>query len=308
MVTDDWIRAHWPGGDEMPLTADSPTYYGRAATPRPTPLSQRPPDLPDFERPPLTEVVLAVHLDPLPALRAAHLGLLWTEFRGEYPSVEEHPPIETPEEQFGPAVGPQFQIQLLGPPPVPRFWFISADGTRLLQLQQDRFIHNWRRLTPDTAYPRYEALRESFETHFQAFARFLDENRLGTATIRQAEVNYGNHLIPGEGWSEQGELERVVRMWSPTYEPGLLEGRPEDIRLAQRHLIADEGGPYARLYVAVEPVVGGALVLNLTVRGRPRSNHLKGTLDFFDMGRKRIVNAFTAVTTAEMHQAWGRIK
>jgi len=249
-----------------------------------------------------------VQLDPLPAVRAAHLGLLWAEFREEFPNLDEQLPLDALEEQFEPGKLPVFQIQIMGPPQVPRLWFISADQTRLLQVQQDRFLHNWRRVGPGADYPRYEQLREDFETHFQTFASFVSQRGLGKPRIRHAEISYINQLQPGEGWTDQGDLDRVIRMWSPTYEPGLLEGRPEDVRVAQRHLITDAEGPYARLYVAVEPVLGGALVLNLTVRGCPRGSSLKSSLEFFDMGREKIVKGFTAVTTAEMHELWGRIQ
>jgi hypothetical protein len=270
-------------------------------------LSSRPSDLPDFVRPPVAEVVLGVQHDPLPLLRTAHLGLLWSLYRQEYPQLEEHPPIETPEEQFEQGVGQLFEVKLMGSPPVPRQWFISADGCRLIQVQQDRFLHNWRRNTPDAEYPRYESLRESFEHRYGEFIRFIEKESLGTANIRQAEVSYINPLAQGNGWDQQGQLERVVRMWTPSYGPG-LECPPEDVRFVQRHLISDHQGPYARLYVSIEPVVSGALVLNLTVRGRPRGGTLPAAMDFFDMARERIVRAFAAVTTDEMHRVWGRIQ
>jgi uncharacterized protein (TIGR04255 family) len=270
-------------------------------------LSTRPPNLPDFDNPPVVEVALGVQLDPMPAVAAAHLGLLWAQYTDEFPNLEEHGPIDIAEEEFGDvAPAPAFQVEVVGKPPVPRYWFVSKDGTRLLQVQQDRFIHNWRRQGPATEYPRYEALRQSFDERFRTYASFVHERDLGQVNIRQAEITYVNRIDPVTGWSPQIQLDRIVRMWSPNYDTTLLADDIELVRLGQRHIIRDAQGPYARLYVSADPAAGSTIILNLAVRGRPRRPGLEGAIEFFDMGRDRIVRAFAAVTTAEIQSIWGR--
>ena len=44
-----------------------------------------PTPLPDFENPPVIEVVCGVSFAPLTDLKAVHLGLLWERFRDRYP-------------------------------------------------------------------------------------------------------------------------------------------------------------------------------------------------------------------------------
>ena len=48
-------------------------------------MTSRSPDLPDFGNPPVTEVVLGVQFGTLDRLLAPHLGLVWTEFRDQFP-------------------------------------------------------------------------------------------------------------------------------------------------------------------------------------------------------------------------------
>jgi hypothetical protein len=99
----------------------------------------------------------------------------------------------------------------------------------------------------------------------------------------------------------------VLRVWRPDFgAESLLTDPVEDVRILQRHRITGASGPFARLYVAVDPVVGGDLVIKLTVRGRPPGGSLGAALEFFDLGRDRIVKAFTALTTDEMHERWDR--
>jgi uncharacterized protein (TIGR04255 family) len=274
---------------------------------RALPVMTRPPGLPDFDDPPVSEVLLDAALDPLPLVRNAHLGLFWAEhLRDEYPLLQEQPPLALNEETF--AVEPRvIEFSLDQAVPVMRQWFISVDGSRLLQLQQDRFIQNWRRRSPQADYPRYESLRDSFERYFTTYSDFLASNDLGAATIRQAEVTYINQLQPDEVWQSQSDLGQVLRSWKPDFgTEDLLTDPVEDVRLAWRHIITDDTGPYARLYVSVEPVIGGGLLLQLTVRGKPRDGSLKTTMAFFDMGRERIVKAFAAITTEAMHRRWER--
>lgn len=40
--------------------------------------------LPEFGRPPLSEVALSVQFDSLDALRTVHVGLLWNKFRKDF--------------------------------------------------------------------------------------------------------------------------------------------------------------------------------------------------------------------------------
>ena len=53
----------------------------------------RPEDLPDFRDPPLVETVLSLRFKPLEGFSLGHVGLLWHQFRSEFPLIEEHSPL-----------------------------------------------------------------------------------------------------------------------------------------------------------------------------------------------------------------------
>src|SRR6266480_3040610 len=96
--------------------------------------------LPEFERPPLDEVVIGVQFEPLKEFHAAHLGLYWSRIRSIYPLTEDQPPlahlVESTEPRPTPSAG-FISIQPL--PSVPRCWFLDASRNQLIQVQQDRF-------------------------------------------------------------------------------------------------------------------------------------------------------------------------
>lgn len=55
----------------------------------------RPADLPDYDNPPVNEVVIGIQFDQL-AITGAHIGLFWEELRDEFPKPLEQP-LSSPE-------------------------------------------------------------------------------------------------------------------------------------------------------------------------------------------------------------------
>lgn len=100
--------------------------------------------LPEFNKPPVTEVVLGVQFGQLESLHTPQLGYIWRSYRDRFPQAEEPPPLEPSVEQFGARTGRRQGVRLvLSPiPPRPRLWFLNEDETELVQVQQDRFVRN----------------------------------------------------------------------------------------------------------------------------------------------------------------------
>jgi len=268
---------------------------------------------PDFTDPPVVEVVLGVQYEPLPALRTPQIGLLWSEFREHFPKLEEHAPLDPMMERFGIAGTPRANVrfEMMQKPPVPRCWFLNEAGTELIQVQQDRFVHNWRKVGEGDEYPRYDHVRGTFEQELAIFERFLQKEGVGTLVPNQCEVTYVNHIDAGDGWSRHGELGNVLTLFAPKYSNAFLP-EPEEARLTCRYVIPDEkGNPLGRLHILVDPACRRGddrpmFLMNLVARGRPDGDGVDGVLRFLDLGREWVVRAFAAVTTPQMHKTWGR--
>lgn len=272
----------------------------------------RPEDLPDFRKPPLAETVLSLQFEPLSGLTTAHLGLLWERLRSQLPVIEEHPPLPSMFERFEPPSGGQVDVTFEEKPPMPRVWFLNQAGSELIQVQADRFIHNWRKLEGLDPYPRYEPIRGKFRDEVAVLEQFLRDENLGALTVNQCEVTYVNHIEPGGVWERHGEVEKALAMCSRLVTASFLP-EPEDVGLRVRFVIPDANGkPIGRLQAVAQPAWKKAdhtpiLVLNLTARGAPLDAGIEGAFAFFDLGRKWIVNAFAELTTPEMQRVWGRI-
>jgi uncharacterized protein (TIGR04255 family) len=173
--------------------------------------------LPDYGNPPVVEVVLSVQFDPLPALGLVQLGCLWKEFKERFPKTEEHPPLPTVIETFGARRDQRIEtrFEMLDVPPAPRLWFLTEAGDELIQVQKDRFIHNWRKQGDGEGkeYPRYRHVRDVFVRELNAFKDFLRREGLGQPVINQCEVTYFNHLESGKGWERHGQVQDVMSTW-----------------------------------------------------------------------------------------------
>ena len=274
----------------------------------------RPADLPDFSAPPVTEVVLGVQFNTLDRLLAPHIGVIWAEFKERYPELEQHPPLDPVFETFAekglrtPIPRPHFEF--LTTIQTPRVFFINSTRTELLQIQRDRFHHNWRKVGEGDAYPRFERMLDTFEGGYRKLEKVLAREKLGAIEPNQCEVTYINQIPLPEGQSPFEAFERLFGSFTKALVLDDLRA-PEDARFLLRYVIPDqEGTPAGRLIITAEPawkLDGSNLVqFALVARGKPRSVDLAGVSSFLQIGRRQIVRAFTELTSDEMHKIWGR--
>jgi uncharacterized protein (TIGR04255 family) len=266
------------------------------------------PPLPEFERPPVDEMVMGVQFDPLANLRAAHFGLFWTRIQQEYPHTEDQgplvPTIEPSEilQPSPPSVPIAFAI-----PPLSRCWFLNEGKTELIQVQRDRFLRNWRRVKGDEPYPRFSRLAHDFQRAWHEFLTFTGDQKLGSVKVNQCELTYINYIEKGAGWSELGELHEVFPFLRPREREGLLPS-PEALSWQARYRLPEGRG---RLHVEMYPVFRGremrlALSLILTARGSPAEDSPERIFAWFDLSHEWIVRAFTELTSPAVHKLWGK--
>jgi len=265
----------------------------------------RPPDLPDYERPPIDEVGIGVHFQPIPGYSEAIAGQFRELVQRAYPRFDTQPRIEPVIESMTnqPVTAPL----ILTPGPRTRVWLVSEDDSTLIQVQDNIFILNWRHR--QTAYPRFESLRDEFWNRFQAFRNMLSENGLGRLEISQVEVSYVN-------WITDRSPEAFLTVAGAAELPIEGLGMPEDQMWMARYLMRDEGVAIARLLVQcqpalrlTEPFVGNGFQFGLTFRSPTPPGVLadERLLELVSLGRSTIVRAFAALTTEAAQEDWGRV-
>ena len=240
------------------------------------------------------------------------MGVLWNRVRERFPKVQVHPSRDQATEQFDP---PNHRLELnvkfgFGHPP-PLVWFVHDDDSELIQVQQDRFVFNWRRREGE--YPRYEHVRKGFVEYFEMVQRFLSEEGLtDQVSMNHWEVTYLNHIHPGTHWREHRELGVVIPSWNHRLSDNFLPD-PEDVAFRARYRIfGEQDNPLGRLHIVVEPEFDTRsheplINLRLTARGRLEDGTTTAGLHrSLDIGHEWIVCGFSSITSRTMHEDWER--
>lgn len=263
--------------------------------------------LPKFDDPPVIETALGVEFAPLEKWSVPHFGLYWEQIRDRFPTFEVQPPapqqIEDPDTVFRKKDG-AISVHS-GVPPV-RCWFIDANGSTLVQIQNSRFITNWRKR--GAPYPEYEkSIRPQFEREWTTFVDFLAENDLGEVDALQCEVTYVNHIEIGKGWHSVADFPDVFPVWRGKSGETFLP-EPEHVNFDTAYRMPDRIG---RLRMDQKRAIrnsDGKEVIQFTVtaRGRPSSSSTEAILSWLDIGREWVVRGFADATSEKMHRLWGR--
>lgn len=267
--------------------------------------------LPSFVTPPVTEVALGARFKPLDRWDLVHLGQLASRLADHgFNREEQRPGFEAPVERFGTPTLAALEFELVaGAPPV-RYWLLNELGDELLQLQQNWFACNWRKVAPGAEYGRWDS-------RWMAFDRWIREveQRLsgGPLVYDQAEVTYVNHIEPGDVWHGHGDAYKVFRFLTNTEGQGEFLPGQEQVAAEMKYVMTLPDGPtepVGRLSVSVAPAFRPQqtpiFVLTLVARGAPLGAGLAGVKAFVELAHEWIVRAFTDLTTTEMHSLWQR--
>lgn len=260
-----------------------------------------------FRDPPVTEVAFALQFADA-VIDLELLGEIAGSAKAEFPRREQHPPLPPMIEEFGMApIMPQIIFQTA--PMLPRTWFLSADGSRLIQVQSDRLGYNWRRDDLTRSYPRYDRLRNDLIRHVLPAANSVAAST-SAAGINAVELSYVNQLrASGAGrrgpHPPLGLFLKVVASFR-----GDFLGEQEDARVQARWRIpGNSGEPIGRLYATAEPGFDRdetpIYLLTLTARILAAHADPPAAIALLDLAHSWIVRGFKDLTTDEMHATWG---
>jgi len=275
-------------------------------------MPKSPQNFADFKNPPVSEVALSVQFERLEKLRTPYIGLLWKEYENQdLTTVDEKEPLEPVIETFENIRRKHLHVMFSSKPEMPRIWFINNDDTELVQIQQDRFVRNWRKRAAKTSsYPRYSKLKNKFIGDYKIFTDFLAEYQLGDIKPNQCEVTYVNPIPAESKWIKIDDIDKIIRIFRKPNPKYNFLPETEDINLGMRFIIHNDAEePIGRLYISLQPVISveneRVFLLTLTSRLSPATQDLNGVLHALDLGREWIVRGFIDITSQNMHIFWG---
>jgi uncharacterized protein (TIGR04255 family) len=266
----------------------------------------RPETLPEFEKPPLNEVVVGIQFTPARGYQQIRAGEVWALFRDRFPQVEELPPLAPMFETFGLPQAQHVNFGIVSGATHDRFWFLSETRDELIQFQNDRLLHNWRKVGTKSEYPRFERIFNHFESEVRSLEAYFSNLYPQLLNINQCEISYINHIRPVE--ADRIDLHDWLSFFTfPNRQV------PDDFSASFRKVILNpDGRPSGRLYCeaasAAEPNGRQLISLTLTARGAPSGSDVNAALEFLARGREMIVGLFADVTTESAHKIWERVR
>jgi len=240
-----------------------------------------------FDDPPLVEAALSVEFAPIKGWGTQYYGLFWQVFRDTFPQFQTQAPLVT-----AGAVLPQVDNpfgELI------RCWLTDRSGNRLIQLQYDRIIYNWRRITGAEEYPHYDSVRSEFSHIWDRFSHFLHSEQLGHPVAQRCEIIYVNNL-PSERWQDLVRLGSIAHLSADARAQQLsvtyaLPNAPESLGISLQ--------PVIRMSDAVQ-----LQQLQLTCSTKPESSDSDHVFAALDRGHERIIRVFTDFITEEAYDQW----
>ena len=276
-------------------------------------MNDNPAPLPSFRSPPVDEVAVAIQFQGIDRFSLAY-GAFFEQVRDRYPHFEEHDPIAVQFETFGQLrdVTPEFSLEAIS---LRRGWYVSEDGHRLIQLQPNRLVQNWRRQAGLGDYPRFPAILGDFWQSVSTLEQVTQELGLDLPEINQADVTYFNNipLLEREGYAEA--FQRIFQWHSGSNVCSEANGYRLDPEAATftfraRVYAPDAQSPCARLTASALPAETEdgkrAIRFWLRFRGPPPQSDRETLEQFLLAGRGSIVKSFTNLTSPECHQLWQR--
>lgn len=242
-------------------------------------------------------------------------GRFARETHDQLPERQQHPVLPPMVESFDPVMPPSsVEIRLEPATAMPRTWFLSNDGTELVQLQHDRFTLNWRAVEEHVKYPRYSKLRRRFAELLKVLTAD-DEKEKRRYSVNLCEVTYVNTIEPpGAGDASRSQLSDIINRIGARPRAAFLPPA-EDAQVVVRWRIpgseiGKRDDPAGRLYLQAAPGLKPPAsvpiyLVNLTAHVVPSVGEIGDAMQAMDVGHKWAVLGFKDVTTPQMHRVWG---
>lgn len=266
-----------------------------------------------FETPPVVETALSVQFNSLAGFTAAHAGWFWKEYvekfgdgpPNEWKQITEAPKIPGQLEKFGAEdVWAPPLVQVLHGVMSPRIQIIRGDGERMLQVQDNRLILNWRKQA--SAYPTYQTLLPEFRNMLNAFESFCEEAAFGTPVYNLWEITYVDQVKKGTMWDSVRNLNRIFpALAAPPV--SALHAPPSDdetISADWRFSLANRRG---RLYLQLRQAKlqpSNEEVIQLTTTARGPVSETQSWEQGMNFGHDALSETFLAITSSEAQQLW----
>jgi uncharacterized protein (TIGR04255 family) len=247
---------------------------------------------PDYDNPPLNEIAVGVYFEPLNGWQTRHVGQFWGEVSKEFPNTEDQSPIL----EIGGSP------QMLQIPPLRRTFLISGDQNFVIQLQESRFLLNWRKKQPTDVYPRFSSFFNKFVGHWGHFSDFVAREKVGNLKPVRYELTYVNHIEQADQ-SVSATVEHYARIFNWSNLKAQFLPPPTGINVVWTFAMPEQLG-FAQANLSQGVLTDGRAVLVLVMSCTGSASPKLSLNDWFAAAHRWLSQGFKELTTDAARQEW----
>ena len=249
-----------------------------------------------YDRPPVRNVKLTVHFEPLTGLGIGEVAALHALWSKEYPSVRQSGPQVQRWEGFRRSVGDRF-----GGWALPYVEYTDPTLTKTIAYQADRFTLNWSfgGSLSGHRYPGYAALSKELHRRFHEFISTIEESLDKDLSIRACECLYRNSLddvLPRE-W-----VVGYLTGWKETCVENSSKGEL-NLRISDEDTV-DDVERRTRIWLApTQQNQGSRLSINV-IATKPKASRPQFD-ELMDTAHAKLIDVFEDSASTGMKEVWG---
>ena len=245
-----------------------------------------------FDYPPVIEVVFSVAFALRQPFKSAHFGVFWQRIRNQFPRMEDNPPLP-------PTLIPQAdgtttaQFAFMSVPPLRRVWFLDNEGRDIIQVQDDRFIFNWKRNPTDVGYPGYDEISSRFESHWKTFKQFLSEEDIEIVSLNLLELVYVNDIDHSNGLAGEITLHNLFIDHVRVDQPNRFLPEAIAFNWGTTYTMPEGSGALTVIAQApAEPGRKGSVRVDMVARGVPQDLTESSRLAWYNLAHEWLTKGF----------------
>ncbi len=242
-----------------------------------------------FENSPVNEVIFGMQFDG-PILSINSVMEIIDIFKIDYPEITEHPPlpsiVESPNKPKTQRMLNTFYS---------RKHIIHKGKNKLIQVQPDRLLFNWRKEDTTEDYPHYDVVYKLFAQIVETISKKVNKD-IGKK-INQYEFTYVNHIYLNEFGMNEYEPSNIFNIIQQKYQL-------KDINLEYSIPQEDIGGVLNTSIKSAKNKNDNRklFVLENTCRGFSSSTSMN---KWFSSAHKILFDNFVNIITAKAKNIWG---
>jgi len=155
-----------------------------------------------LEKPPVIELVIGAQFDG-PVFSSEYLYNFYQKIKSDFPKIQENPPLPAIIE----GLTEPNQNRLLQGFHTRRF-FINESDDRLIQLQGDKILFNWRKTSVSNEYPKFSTVLVEFQKIFKSIT---ESNEDVQKKVNQLEVTFVDHVFLDEFGLDSYEINEIFQ-------------------------------------------------------------------------------------------------